>query len=171
MKCLEKKLDGKYKRMLCAVLNKSKEQHPTKQQLYSYLPPISQAIQIRQPRYSGYCWKSRDRFTSNTLQWTPTHGHTSFGWPEIIYMNQLCMDTRYRVEVLPSTIANRCGWEERIKGFHAADATCSLWYWLNIFLVIQLSKSNRDRYIFFMAEWISYEVDWYLFMSLILTII
>ena len=42
--CMEKKLDGKYTRMICAVLNKSWKQHRTKQQLYSHLPPISQMI-------------------------------------------------------------------------------------------------------------------------------
>ena len=37
-KCMEKKLDGNYKRMLRAILNKSWRQHPTKQQLYGHLP-------------------------------------------------------------------------------------------------------------------------------------
>ena len=36
----EKKLDVNYTRMLRAILNKSWRQHPTKQQLYGYLPPI-----------------------------------------------------------------------------------------------------------------------------------
>ena len=42
--CQKKKLDGNNSRMPHAVLNKSWKQHPTKQQLYSYLPPISQTI-------------------------------------------------------------------------------------------------------------------------------
>ena len=40
-KCIEKKLDGNCTRMLRAILNKSWKQQPTKQQLYSHLPPIS----------------------------------------------------------------------------------------------------------------------------------
>ena len=40
-KRLEKKLDGNYKRMLRAILNKSWQQHPTRQQLYGHLPPIT----------------------------------------------------------------------------------------------------------------------------------
>ena len=36
-KCMEKKLDGNYTRMLRTILNKSWRQHPTKQQLYNYL--------------------------------------------------------------------------------------------------------------------------------------
>ena len=40
-KHLEKRLDRNYTMMLHAVLNKSWKHHPTKQQLYGYLPLIS----------------------------------------------------------------------------------------------------------------------------------
>ena len=46
-KRMEKKLDGNYTRMLRAVLNKSWRRHPTKQQLYSHLPPIIKTIQVK----------------------------------------------------------------------------------------------------------------------------
>ena len=46
-KHMEKKLDENYTRLLRAVLNKSWEQHLTKQQLYSHLPPFSQTIQVK----------------------------------------------------------------------------------------------------------------------------
>ena len=46
-KQLEKKLDGDYTRMLRAILNRSWRQHPTKQQLYGQLPPITKTIKIR----------------------------------------------------------------------------------------------------------------------------
>ena len=39
-----KKLDGNYTKMLCAVLSKSWMQNPTRQQLFSHLPPILQNI-------------------------------------------------------------------------------------------------------------------------------
>ena len=44
MKCLEKKLDENYTKMLYDVLNKYWKQNPRKLQLYGYLPPISQTI-------------------------------------------------------------------------------------------------------------------------------
>ena len=47
-KLILKKLDGNCTRILQAILNKSWKQHPTKQQLYRHLPPISKTIQIRQ---------------------------------------------------------------------------------------------------------------------------
>ena len=46
-KWLEKKLDADYTRMLRAILNKTWGQHPTMQQLYGHLPPITKTIKVR----------------------------------------------------------------------------------------------------------------------------
>ena len=59
-KRMEKKLDGNYTRMLRAILNKSWGQHPTKQQVYGHLSPITKTIQVRRTRHAGHCWRSRD---------------------------------------------------------------------------------------------------------------
>ena len=56
-KRMEKKLDGNYTRMLRATLNKSWQQHPTRQQLYGYLPPITKTIRVRRTRHAGHCWR------------------------------------------------------------------------------------------------------------------
>ena len=71
-KWMEKKLDSNYTRMLRAILNKFWRQHPTKQQLYGYLPPIPKTIQVRQTRHVGYCWRSKDELISDILLWTPS---------------------------------------------------------------------------------------------------
>ena len=60
-KRLEKKLDGNYTRMLRAILNKSWRQHPTKQQLYGHLPPITKIIKVRRTRHARQCTRSRER--------------------------------------------------------------------------------------------------------------
>ena len=73
-KQLEKKLDGNYIRILRAILNKSWRQHPTRHQLYGYLPPITKTIQVRRTRHAGHCWRSRDELISGVLLWTPTYG-------------------------------------------------------------------------------------------------
>ena len=52
-KRMEKKLDGNYTRMLRAILNKSRRQHPTKQQLYGHQPPPTKTVQVRRTRYVG----------------------------------------------------------------------------------------------------------------------
>ena len=60
-KSMEKKLDGNYTRILRAIMNKSRRQHPTKQQLYGHLPPIMKTIQVRWTRHAGHCWRSMDQ--------------------------------------------------------------------------------------------------------------
>ena len=66
-KRLEKKLDGNYTRMLRAILNKSWQQHPTRHQLYSHLPPTTKTIQVRRTRHAGHCWRSRDELIRDVL--------------------------------------------------------------------------------------------------------
>ena len=70
-KRMEKKLDGNYTRMLRAIVNKSWRQNPTNHQLYGHLPPITKTIKVRRTRHAGHCWRSRDEFISDILQWTP----------------------------------------------------------------------------------------------------
>ena len=91
-KRLEKKLDGNYTRMLRAILNKSWGQHPTKQQVYGHLPPITKTIQIRLTRHAGHCWRSRDDLINDVLLWTPSHGRAKAGRPARTYIQQLCED-------------------------------------------------------------------------------
>ena len=89
-KHMEKKLDGNYIRMLQAILNKSWRQHPTKQQLYCHLPPITKSIQVRRTRYAGHCWRSSDELISDILMWTLSHGRAEAGRPTRTYIQQLC---------------------------------------------------------------------------------
>ena len=78
-KRMEKKLDSNYTRMLRAILNKSWRQHPTKQQLYGYLSPITKTIKIWRMRYAGHYWRSRDELMRDVLLWTPSHGRAKAG--------------------------------------------------------------------------------------------
>ena len=47
----KRKLLSNYSKMLRAILNKSWRQHPTKQQLYGHLPPITKTIKVRRTRH------------------------------------------------------------------------------------------------------------------------
>ena len=96
----EKKLDSNYTRMLRAILNKSWKQHPTKQQLYGHLPPISKIIQVRRTRHAGHCLSSKDQLITNMLLWTSSIGRAKAGWPARNYIQQLCADTGYSLEDL-----------------------------------------------------------------------
>ena len=52
-KCIEKKLDGNYTRMLRTILNKYLMQHSTKQQLYGHLPPSLKPFKLDEQDPAG----------------------------------------------------------------------------------------------------------------------
>ena len=125
-KQLEKKLDGNYRRILRAILNKSWQQHPTRHQLYGHLPPITKTIQVRRTRHAGHCWKSWDKLISDVLLWTPTYGRAKAGRPAQIYIQQLCEDTGCGPEDLPAAMNHREKWRERVRDIRAYGTT---WWW------------------------------------------
>ena len=123
-KRLEKKLYGNYTRMLPAILNKG--QHPTKQQLYGHLPPITKTIQVRWNRHAGHCWKSRDELISDVLKWNPSHGQAKAGWPAQTNIQQICEDMGCNPEDLLEAMNDRERWRERVRDIHA-DGTTRWW--------------------------------------------
>ena len=92
-KWLEKKLDGKYTRMLRAILHSSWRQHPTKQQLYGHQPPITKTIQIRRAGHTGHRWRSSNELISDVLLRIPLHGRAKVGRSAWTYIRQLFEDT------------------------------------------------------------------------------
>ena len=92
-KRMEKKLDDNYTRMLRAILNKSWRQHPTKQQLYDHLPPITKTIKVRRTRHAGHSWRSRDELISDVLPWTPSRGQAKAGRPARTYIQGVTLRT------------------------------------------------------------------------------
>ena len=126
-KHMEKKLDGNYTRMLRVILNKSWRQHPTKQQLYGHLPPITKTIQVRRTRHAGHCWRSRDGLISDVLLWTPSHGRAKAGRPARTYMH-LCVDTGCSLDDQPDAMDDREGWRQRVWEIRADGARWG-WWW------------------------------------------
>ena len=113
-KCIEKKLDGNYIRMLRAILNKYWRQHSTKPQMYGHQPPITKTIKIRRTRHTGHCWRSGDEFISDVLVWTPSHGQANAGRPARTYIPQLYFDMGCCPEDRPEAMDDREEWRERV---------------------------------------------------------
>ena len=122
-KRLKKKLDGNYRRMLRAILNKPWRQHPTRHQLYGHLPPITKTIQVRRTRHTGHCWRSRDELISDILLWTLTYGRAKAGRPARTYIQQLCEDTGCSPEDLPEVLNDREKRQERVRDIRASGTT------------------------------------------------
>ena len=127
---MKKKPESNYTRMLRAILHKSWRQHPTKQLLFSHLPPITKNIQVRRTRYAGHCWRSRDELISDVHLWTPLHGRVKAGRPARTYIQQLCVDTGCCLEDLPEAMDDREGWRERFRNINADGGTWRWWRWL-----------------------------------------
>ena len=120
----EKKLDSNYTRMLPAILNKSWRQHPTKQQPYGHLPPITETIKIRRTRQAGHSWRS---------------------WDELISYVLLCTDTGCSSEDLPKPMNNGEVWQERVRIIRADSG---IWWWWHI-----LMHARMHIYIYVYDYW------------------
>ena len=119
-KGIEKRLNGNYKRMLRAILNKSWRQHPTKLQLYGHLPPITKTITVRRTRHAGHCWRSRDELISDVL---PSYGRAKAGRPARTYIQQLSEDTGCSPEDLLEAMNDWEEWRERVRDIRAGGTT------------------------------------------------
>ena len=131
-KRMEKMLDGNYTRMLRAILNKSWRQHPTKQQLYGHLPPITKTILVWRTRHAGHCWRSKDELINDILQWTPSHGRAEAGTPARTYIQPLCADTGCSLEDLLVTMDAKEGSLERFREISAGGVT---WWWSSSYIL------------------------------------
>ena len=122
-KRIVKKLDGNYTSMLRAILNKSWKQHPTKQQLYGNLQPITKTIKIRRTRHTGHCWRSRYELIRDVLLWTASYRRAKVGRLARSYIQQLCADTGCSPEDLRKAMEVREVWRERVRDTRADSAT------------------------------------------------
>ena len=87
----------------------------------SFQHPIMKTIQVRQTRYAGHCWRSRDELISDVLLWTPTYGQAKAGQPARTYIQQLCEDTGCSPEDLPEVMNDREKWCERVRDIRASS--------------------------------------------------
>ena len=120
-------------------MNKSWRQHPTKQQLYGHLLPITTtSIKVSRTRHMEHCWRSKDELISDVLLWTLSHGRAKARWPARNYIQQLCVDTGCSPEDLPEAMNDREGWRERIGDIRADGTTRWWWWWWYIYLYISI---------------------------------
>ena len=122
---MKKKLDSNYTRVLWAAVNKSWRQHPTKQQLYSLLPSITKTIKVKQTKHARHFWRSKYELISDILLWTPSHGRAKAGRPARTYIQQLCANTGWSLEVMD----DRDGWRDRVREICVSNVTWWWWWW------------------------------------------
>ena len=126
---VEKRLDGNYTGMLCAILKDPWKRNPTKQQLYGHQPPITQTIQIRRTRHADHCRRNKDALISDVLLRNPKHGHTSVGRTTMTYIHWLCADTGCSQDDQLWVMDDRDETRNRLKRIHAISTTWWWWWW------------------------------------------
>ena len=72
-KRLEEKASWKQHKDAMCCFEQIQKSHPSKDQLYGHLFPISQIIPVRQAQHAWHCWKSKDKIICGILLWTLTH--------------------------------------------------------------------------------------------------
>ena len=118
---MEKKLDGNYTKMLQAILNKSWRQHPTKQQLYGHIPPITKT-KLDKPDMQDTAGEVETR-----SQVIYSNGHLNMavqkqgGQLEPTYSS--CVDMRRSPGDLPEAINDKEGWQQGVREFCADGMT------------------------------------------------
>ena len=120
-------------------------QHPTKQQQYGHLPPITKTIKIRRTRHAGQRWRSKDELMCDVLLWTPSHGQAKAGHPVQIYIQQVCANTGCNPEDVPKAMDDWEVWWERVRNIRADSATCWWWHsnaWNHLTLCKQMINSS-----------------------------
>ena len=113
-KRLERKLNGTYTCMLCAILNIHWSAHPSKERLYGNLVQITSVIKERRTRFAGHCYRSKDEVVSDLILWTPKHGKAKVGRPSKTYTKQLTEDDDCQLEDLPRAMEDRQYWRGRV---------------------------------------------------------
>ena len=66
---LQDRLYGTYTRLLMCVKNISWKTHPTKEQIYGDLPPITTTVARRRAIFAGHCYRAKDQVISDILLW------------------------------------------------------------------------------------------------------
>ena len=142
-------------------MNKSWRQHPTMQQLFGYLPPITKTIQVRLTTHAGHCWRSKNELISDVLLWTPSHGWTKAGCLARTYIQQLCAHMGCDLENLPEDMGDREGWRERVSEICADGPTWWWWWWLCAKeLLLLLLFTPWEFFTSVLADSLSLEFEW-----------
>ena len=101
-----KKLNGNYKRMLWAILDKSWKQHSTTQQQSGHLPSH---LKNHPSKMNKTCKTAGEESTpiSDVLQWTPTHVGADVGGLTRTHLHQLCIDIGCSLEDMLGAMDDR----------------------------------------------------------------
>ena len=74
-------------------------------------------------KHAGHGWKSKNKFISDVLLWTPLHGRASVGQRTRTCQQQLYTDTGCSQEEQPEAMDDRDEWRARSRKIHSSNMT------------------------------------------------
>jgi hypothetical protein len=110
----EKRLDGCYTRLLMKAKNISWKKHPTLQQIYGNLPPISTVLAKRRARFAGHCMRASNQSISSILPWRVQQ--TNRGRRPLTFMDTVARDAGLDVREVRTAMLDRAVWRDIIGG-------------------------------------------------------
>ena len=109
---LDKKLDEVCSKMLIVVKNVTRQKRITNERLRAGLPRISTTITERRLRFSGHCWRSKNKAVSDLVSWEPMHGKRSVGGQVHIFCSS-AGGGHWDLQRLLASSDGRKGWLEK----------------------------------------------------------
>ena len=119
-KAFQDRIDGGYTRLLMRAQNISWKKHPTKQEIYGGLPPISTVIAQRRSRFAGHCMRAEDQIISEVLPLCLQQGHRR-GRRPLTFPDIVARDVKLSVEDMRVAVLDRAVWRCHVHGVSMDD--------------------------------------------------
>ncbi|MCP4491873.1 MAG: reverse transcriptase family protein [Gammaproteobacteria bacterium] len=119
-KAFQDRIDGGYTRLLMRAQNISWKKHPTKQEIYGGLPPISTVIAQRRSRFAGHCMRAEDQIISEVLPLRLQQGHRR-GRRPLTFPDIVARDVKLLVEGMRVAMLDRAVWRCHVHGVSRDD--------------------------------------------------
>ena len=110
----QQRVDGTYTRLLMRVKNISWKRHPTKQQIYNNLTPVSNIIKRRRIQFAGHCFRASNEMASKFVLWKPNRSGRRNS-RKMTYPDVIAKDTGISFQDLGGAMGDREVWGSFVK--------------------------------------------------------
>ena len=110
----QQRVDGTYTRLLMRVKNISWKRHPTKQQIYNNLTPVSNIIKRRRIQFAGHCFRASNEMASKFVLWKPNRSGRRNSC-KTTYPDVIAKDTGISFQDLGGAMGDREVWGSFVK--------------------------------------------------------
>ena len=99
--------------------NISWKKHPTLNQIYGDLPPISSVLAQRRARFAGHCMRAKNQIISSILPWRLQQSNR--GRRPLTYLDVIARDIGLEVGDVRTAMLDRAVWRDIVGGISTAS--------------------------------------------------